>query len=130
MSDDIKELIVTIVNKGWGDTVMEASMKAGAGGGTIIFGRGVGIHEKKKILGIPIEPEKEIVLTVISQKNTDVVIEAIIKAARLGEPGRGIAFTLPVDRFVGVVHALAESHIDLPVEIRDQPELNNPEIME
>jgi hypothetical protein len=37
-------LIVSIVRKGWGDTVLEASVKAGAHGGTILFGRGAGIH--------------------------------------------------------------------------------------
>ena len=53
-------LIVTIVRKGWGDTVLEASVKAGADGGTVLCGRGSGIHEKQTLLGIPIEPEKEI----------------------------------------------------------------------
>ncbi len=101
-----RNLIVTVVNKGCGDFVIEASMKAGAEGGTIMFGRGVGIHEKKKIMGIPIEPEKEIVLTVTPVGKTDEILETIIKEVRLGEPGRGIAFSLPIDRFVGVVHAL------------------------
>jgi nitrogen regulatory protein P-II 1 len=105
MPEDNRELIITIVNRGCGDIVMEASMKAGAEGGTILFGRGVGIHEKKKILGIPIEPEKEIVLTVTPPDKTPAILDEIVKAARLGDPGRGIAFTLPVGRFVGVAHA-------------------------
>ncbi len=100
-----RTLIVTIVMKGWGDAVIEASMKAGATGGTILFGRGIGIHEKKKILGIPVEPEKEIVLTITPPKKTDAIMSEIVRAARLGEPRRGIAFTLPVDRLVGVAHA-------------------------
>jgi hypothetical protein len=45
-------LIVTIVKKGWGDEVIKASRKAGAHGGTILFGRGTGIHENKSILGL------------------------------------------------------------------------------
>ena len=106
MQAESRELIITIVNKGCGDFVLEASMKAGAEGGTIIFGRGVGIHEKKKILGIPIEPEKEIVLTVTPPAKTREILDAIVQEVKLGEPGRGIAFTLPVDRFVGVAHAL------------------------
>ena len=35
------DCIVTIVNKGHSEPVVEASRKAGAEGGTIIFGRGV-----------------------------------------------------------------------------------------
>lgn len=107
MTEDIsnsRTLIVTIVNRGWGDTVTEASMKAGAEGGTMIFGRGIGIHEKKKIMGIPIEPEKDVVLTVTPPKKEVAILNAIVKAARLGEPGRGIAFTVSIDRFVGAVH--------------------------
>ena len=105
---DGRTLIVTIVMKGWGDAVIEASMKAGAEGGTIIFGRGIGIHEKKKILSIPIEPEKEIVLTVTPPNKADDILREIIKVARLGEPNRGIVFTLPVDQFFGAVHASLE----------------------
>ena len=61
MSEKTKEfdLIVTIVKKGFSEQIIQASIKAGAKGGTVLFGRGTGIHEKKKILGIPIEPEKK-----------------------------------------------------------------------
>ncbi|MFU8796004.1 MAG: P-II family nitrogen regulator [Dehalococcoidia bacterium] len=106
MTEEGKTLIVTIVAKGCGDRAMEASIKAGAEGGTIIFGRGVGIHEKKKVLGVLIEPEKEIVLTVTPPDQADAILDAIVAATRLEEPGRGIAFTIRVDRFVGAVHSL------------------------
>ncbi len=106
MTEENKTLIVTIVAKGCGDRAMEASIKAGAEGGTIIFGRGIGIREKKKVLGIPIEPEKEIVLTVTPSEQTDAILNAIVAATRLEEPGRGIAFTIPVDRLVGAAHVL------------------------
>ncbi|MDD5702102.1 MAG: P-II family nitrogen regulator [Dehalococcoidales bacterium] len=103
-TSDSRTLIVTIVMRGWGDPVIEASMKAGAEGGTIVFGRGIGIHERKKIMGISVEPEKDIVLTITPPNKTDAILNEIVRVARLGEPGRGIAFTLPVDRFMGVVH--------------------------
>jgi nitrogen regulatory protein PII len=99
-----KSLIVSIVRKGWGDKILQNSCKVGAEGGTIMFGRGVGVHEKQTILGIPIEPEKEIVLTVTNTDVTDAVLEEIVKTAELGKPGAGIAFVLPVEKVVGVVH--------------------------
>ncbi len=101
-------LIVTIVRKGWGDTVLEASIKAGAHGGTILFGRGSGIHEKQSILGIPIEPEKEIVLTVTYSDKNENILKEIVRATGLGEPGTGIAFVVPVDKVVGVAHLAGE----------------------
>lgn len=97
-------LIVTIVQKGWGDTVLEASVKAGAHGGTILFGRGSGIHERQKLLGIPIEPEKEVVLTVTYSDKNEEILNEIVRATGLGKPGAGIAFVVPVDKVVGVVH--------------------------
>ena len=97
-------LIITIVNKGWGDMVLEASIKAGAEGGTILFGRGVGVHEHQKILGIPIEPEKEIVLSVIHSDQSEAILEEICGACKLKKPGAGMAFVIPVKKVVGVAH--------------------------
>lgn len=125
MTQENKSLIVTIVKKGVGDTVIETSMNAGAKGGTIIFGRGIGIHEKKKILGVPIEPEKEIVLTVVLSENAKLVLDEIVKAAKLGEPGRGVAFTLSLDQFAGVAHEMLEGLIEEDEPGESTPQFNN-----
>jgi nitrogen regulatory protein PII len=100
------DLIVTIVNKGDSDKVVDASKKAGAEGGTIISGRGTGIHEKAKLFNILIEPEKEIVLTLITRDKTEAVLQAIEEEADLKTPGKGIAFVLDVERTVGINHEL------------------------
>jgi nitrogen regulatory protein P-II 1 len=97
-------LIVSIVRKGWGETVLEASVKAGAHGGTILYGRGSGIHEQQKILGIPIEPEKEIVLTLTYADQSDAILKEIVRAAELQKPGYGLAFVLSVDKVAGTPH--------------------------
>jgi len=102
-------LIVSIVRHGWGDRVLEASCKAGAEGGTIMLGRGVGIHEKRKILGIPIEPEKDIVLSITYPDKKEAILEEIIRAAELDKPGCGMAFVVPVEKVVGMVHRCDES---------------------
>jgi nitrogen regulatory protein P-II 1 len=102
-------LIVSIVRKGWGSTVLQASVKAGARGGTVLSGRGAGVHEKKRLFGISIEPEKEIVLTLVHSEQIDGVLASIVEAADLNEEGHGIAFVLPVDRVVGVAQFLKAS---------------------
>ena len=102
-------LIVTIVRKGWGDIVLEASVKAGADGGTVLMGRGSGVHEKQKLLGIPIEPEKEIVLTVTSAEKIDPILDEIMRVSDLCKPGMGIAFVVPVEKVVGVAHGACET---------------------
>lgn len=98
------DLIVTIVSKGYGSEVVQASKKAGAEGGTIIPGRGTSAHEEAKIFGIPIEPEKEMIFTLIDQSKTEQVLKAIEDELSLDEPGKGVAFVLDVKKVVGISH--------------------------
>ncbi|NLO90070.1 MAG: P-II family nitrogen regulator [Clostridia bacterium] len=100
----VYDLIVTIVNKGDSERVISCTRNLGATGGTIIFGRGTGVHEHVKLFGITIEPEKEIVLTLIKRELTQKVLEAIEKEVELEKPGKGIAFVLDVDRVAGINH--------------------------
>ena len=95
-------LIVSIVRKGWGSTVLEASVNAGARGGTVLFGRGAGINERETIFGMSIEPEKEILLTIVSASQVDTILDAIVRAGELNDTGRGIAFVVPVEKVAGV----------------------------
>lgn len=97
-------LIVTIVSKGKAEVVVEAAREAGAEGGTILFGRGTGIHERQRIFNIPIEPEKEIVLTLIPEADSERVVQAIRTATDLDKPGNGIAFVLDAKDVLGIVH--------------------------
>lgn len=105
-SEVLYDLIVTIVNKGEAENVVDASRRAGAEGGTIMFGRGTGIHEHAKLFGISIEPEKEIVLTLIDRQKSAEVLEAITNEVKLNKPGKGIAFVLEVEKVVGINHPL------------------------
>ena len=98
------DLIVTIVSKGYATDVIQTSKKAGAEGGTILLGRGAGVHEGGKIFGIPIEPEKEIVFTLIDNNKTNQVLKAIQEELCLDEPGKGISFVLDVKKVVGICH--------------------------
>ncbi|MFD1852058.1 P-II family nitrogen regulator [Oceanobacillus bengalensis] len=100
------DLIITIVNKDHSDKVIDASKKAGAEGGTILHGRGTGIHEQAKLFNITIEPEKEIVLTLISRDKTSDVLKSIEEDGELNQPGKGIAFVIEVEKTVGINHIL------------------------
>ena len=100
------QLIVTIVNKGKCGAVIDSSKKAGAEGGTIITGRGSGVHEKAKLFSFTIEPEKEIVLTLVPIDLTEKVLEAIVNATELNEPGNGIAFVMDVEKTTGINHLI------------------------
>ena len=98
------ELIITVVNRGFADEVMDAAKEAGAQGGTVLYARGTGVHEAQKFFGITIEPEKEVVLILVERKEKNDVLKAVCKGAGLTTEGRGMSFTLPVDDVMGIVH--------------------------
>lgn len=100
------QLIITIVGRGKCGNVLEASKNAGAEGGTIIKGRGSGVHEKAKLFSLFIEPEKDIVLTLVPENRADKVLEAIIERSNLNEPGNGIAFMMDVEKVTGINHLI------------------------
>jgi nitrogen regulatory protein PII len=105
MSDRIKSefsLILTVVNRGFADAVVNAAREAGAGGGTIIYARGTGIHEVETFFAVSIQPEKEVVMTLVKKEETRAVMESIVKAAGLGSEGKGLAIALPVSNVVGI----------------------------
>jgi nitrogen regulatory protein P-II 1 len=101
-------LIVTIVRKGWGEVILEATMAAGAHGGTIIPARGVGKNEQQRVFGIQIEPEKEIVLTLVPATIKAEILRVVERAGELDAPGRGLAFTLRAEDVVGIVHLVTD----------------------
>jgi nitrogen regulatory protein P-II 1 len=98
------ELIVAIVFRGFAEEIVTATKNAGAGGCTIINGRGTGIHENTKLFGMLIEPEKEIMLILVPQELTEKVLEAVYIAGKLDKPHTGIAFVLDVEKVVGICH--------------------------
>ena len=100
------QLIVTIVNRGQCGAVIDSSREAGAEGGTIISGRGSGVHEQAKLLSFTIEPEKDIVLTLVPTDRTEKVLEAIVQASELNEPGHGIAFVIDIEDVTGINHLI------------------------
>ncbi len=100
------DLIVTIVDRGFAEDVMDAARQAGAQGGTVVHARGSGIHETERFFGIAIQPEKEIVLILIARDSRHSVMKAVSEKAGLATPGKGIAFSLPVDDVAGITHLM------------------------
>ncbi len=95
-------LIITIVNSGYFEQVMEAAKAAGATGGTLVHARGLGSKEAIKYLGITIQPEKDLVLILAPQKNKLAIMENITREVGLNTAGKGICFSLPVNKALGL----------------------------
>src|SRR5210317_1700544 len=94
-------LITCIVQRGRAEKVVDAALKAGAPGATYYYGRGTGVRQKLGVLSKLIVPEKEIILIVTKDSQTDAVFEAIIKAGKLDKKGLGFAYIHKIDRAIG-----------------------------
>ena len=102
MKEFQNQLVICIVNAGFAPVVMEAAKKVGARGGTILHGRGTANREAEKLFQIVVQPDKEIVMIVVENKIKDAVLTAVNKEAGLETAGQGIAFSMPVDRTIGI----------------------------
>lgn len=99
-------VIITIVTRGFADKVMESAKSAGAEGATIFNARGNGIHETDTILGVSIQPEKEVVMIVVRKNIRKKVMRAICVDCGMNEEGRGLCFSLPIEEIGGINHLM------------------------
>ena len=104
-------LIITVVNRGFADQVIDAAREAGARGGTVIYARGTGVHEMEKFLNISIQPEKELILTIVKKSDAKEVTQAIVHSAGLKTEGRGICFSLPITDLVGIASQIDKEDV-------------------
>lgn len=96
------EAVFCIVNTGFSELVMDAAKEVGARGGTVLHARGTANKEAEQFFHITIQPDKEIVMILVTADIKDAVLHAIYQHAGLKSEGQGIAFSMPVDDVVGI----------------------------
>lgn len=102
---DIKEnltAIYCITRRAEIDTISRAAMQAGGHGPVVQLCEGRGLRAGLGWLRITSKPDKELLAIVVDNADADEVFDAVIRAGRIGSPGRGIAYRLPVQK--GVVN--------------------------
>ena len=113
LKDTEYELLVAIANQGYIDSVMEAARSAGAGGGTVIHGKGTGMKLAEKYLGVSLVEEKELILIVTRSKEKNAIMRAIMERTGLEAKEKAIVFSLPVSSVAGIRMMEAEIQDDL-----------------
>ncbi len=96
-------LITVIVDKGKGEDAIDAAIRVGSKGGTILNARGSGIHETSKVFAMEIEPEKEIAIILSAENETMKILSAIREDLKIDEPGNGIVYVHDVNGVYGSV---------------------------
>jgi nitrogen regulatory protein P-II 1 len=101
-SDTLK-MIMAVVQRGKADDIVSAAIKAGAPAATVFYGRGRGIRERLGLLGLAIQPEKEVIMIVVAERIAGEVVKSMVKTGNLDQPGVGFIFLVPVESAVGML---------------------------
>ena len=96
------ERILAIANEGCTDMVMDAARAAGATGGTVIHGKGVGQENAKKFFNVSIAQEKEVVMIVAYRPQKAAIMQSILKLAGPDSKAGAIVLSLPVSEIAGL----------------------------
>jgi hypothetical protein len=93
--------LITVTDKGYAEICMDIARKAGARGGTIVHAHGAGVPQNF-FFPLLIEPQKDLLMIVTPRLQAPAIQEAIYQGMALEEKGKGIIFTLPVLRTIGL----------------------------
>ncbi len=97
-----------VVNAGYTDTIMDIVRAEGAGGATVINARGEGSHHEM-FMGITVDYEKEIILTIVDEATAKRIMMAIKDNAGWKSPLHGICFVMPVNDIIGIRAGIKET---------------------
>lgn len=96
------ELLIVILNQSYMYDVMEAARGAGATGGTVLHGKGIGKTNAKHFLGVSLATEKEVILITVKSEDKAAVMKAVAELTGPHTPAGAISFSLPVSDVAGL----------------------------
>ncbi len=94
--------VVAIVNEEHEDTAIDIAKANGAGGVTILNGRGLGLGDKTTFFGLTYERSDSVLIFVMEKRSALRVIKAITEELELNEAGNGLIFSLPIEHLSGI----------------------------
>lgn len=96
-------LILSVIDHGYAETLMEAAKSAGARGGTVLHGRKIGVDgEAAPLLGMEIQMEKQIVAILAPKEQKRAIMQAISSTCGITTEAQGVIFSLPIDEIEGL----------------------------
>ena len=90
--------IFCVVQEDQVESITRAAMNAGAHGPVVFFSEGKGLRDRLGWLRITKKTHKEVVTVIVDNIDKIAVTEAMIDAGRIGLPGRGFLYRMPVDK--------------------------------
>jgi len=102
---ELYDCVVAIVSRGLAPKAVEVARAAGAGGGTILHGRGSSGHDMK-VFSLEIQKEKEIIFWLTDTRVSRGIAKALYEQLELGGEGSGAVFMMPSGA-MGLEHPVA-----------------------
>jgi len=94
--------ISCIAQRGEGNHIARVALDTGTCVPVITFGHGTGLRDKLGLLRIAIPAEKEVITVIASSQDADTVMNMMIDAGRLDQPGKGFIYVYPIRK--GIVN--------------------------
>lgn len=95
-------VLVAILAEELEEKAIEVARATGAGGVTIMGGRGIGAQKKKTFFGLTFEGSQSVLVFVLEKKLSLAVLKALNQALDLRSDTRGVVFTLPLEHLAGI----------------------------
>jgi nitrogen regulatory protein PII len=96
-------IIVAIVSEELEEKAIKSAKDAGAGGVTILNGRGMGLKEKKIFGGLAtLESKESVMIFIVPTDFSFHLLKTMTKDLELDEKGHGVVFSLPLEHIKGI----------------------------
>lgn len=95
-------VLVAILAEELEEKAIDSAKQAGAGGVTILDGRGIGTKEKKTFFGLTYEGSQSVLIFVLEKKLSVTVLKKLTRDLELDKHSKGVVFTIPLEHIAGI----------------------------
>jgi nitrogen regulatory protein PII len=95
-------MVVAIVAEEHEDLSIDIAKANGAGGVTILSGRGLGLGNKMTFMGLTYERSESVLLFVMEKSSSLKVINAMTDELELEKSGNGLILSFPIEHLAGI----------------------------
>lgn len=101
-SSERLDVVITIVSRGKGETVVELARENGIINNLLSQGRGTAPSSMLEMLGLG-ATEKDVIFSFVRDEQSRDIIDKIAKKLDFSKPGNGISFTVPLQSVAGIM---------------------------
>lgn len=95
-------LLINISDVGKGEDVLDIIQNSGGLGGTIFHGRGAASDQIERVFNMEIEPEKDVVMSIVPLEKSDTIINNVTEKFEINNKNSGILFAVDLAEATGL----------------------------